>query len=241
MEAKSPIKPMSPQAAYAEAWMYYLTGKFTLGEIADMLNFHLPTLTAYSGRHKWATTRKAIFDKAGEGLRQKTAERIEKARIAHQNFMLDQMEESREKIDGMKIGEADPNMPEPEEGKPKRIVSVGQKLALMGQVQDIANKVLKLDVEEKTDENMDGFRLLVALQGNTRPDDSEAPLGIIRSNNAHPEPPATLDLVDNEGAFELLRQMQGGVEDTSEEIEALHAQALKPETSQPLPTKLTFA
>lgn len=172
---------------YAEAWMYYLTGKFAMSEIADALELDINTLSTFAMRHGWKAARQKIWDKAGSGLKKALADRIEKARIAHLNFALDQLDETAEVIGSMKVGEEDPHgKPNKETGeKPK--VTVERKLSLTRQQHEIATSVLKLDDDKNEDETALGFQILIGLQTNTQPVNSEASTGILRSNNALPD------------------------------------------------------
>lgn len=181
---------LSPQGKtremYAEAWLYYLTGNFTLKQISEVCNIPYVTLTSYSGTNKWAQRKMEIHRKAGHALKDKLAERIEQARIAHQNFMLDQLDETKEGIAELKIGKEHPHA-RPNAAGQVRIVLVNEKLELLGQQQAIASDVLKLDDEEKPDSNRDGFSFLIGLASSTLPRETKAPLGILSSGNAMPE------------------------------------------------------
>lgn len=203
------------KSVYSEAWLYYLTGKFTMIELADVLGINHTTLQTYAARNEWFKKRKAIHDKAGSGLTKKLEERIEQARIKHQNFMIGQLEETSEAIGQMKVGENDP-FHTPTDNKPFKKVLVNDKLDLLEKQQRVATPVLKLEDDRKEDNNAFGFQFLLAMQqgGGVKqiepksefedmgfgevidvettlsamdvlPANSEAPLGIIRSNNAH--------------------------------------------------------
>lgn len=177
---------MTPKEMYNEAWLYYLTGNFTLVEIAEHLNINKQTLYTYAGRNSWSRRARDIQAKAGRGLKQSLMERIEKERIKHIEFALDQLNETGEAIALMKIGQENEHARKGKNGK-KPVVTVNDKLELLDSQDKIARRVLKLDDEEKTDPNDIGFRQLVGLGVSIHLHNSEATTGILSSNNAHLE------------------------------------------------------
>lgn len=223
--------------AYNAAWLYYLTGNFNIKEISELVDMPYQTLLVHAGKHGWNKMRRAIHKEAGRGLKESLAERIEKARLAHQSFMLDQLSESAEGIERKVIGEKDF-----EDEKGEKNVRVVDKLNLIEQQHRIAGSVLKLDDMEKPDPIRVGFEFLLqlgAVQDPTKqlekmpsailplPDDSEAYTGIIRSNNAQSD--------DHETAELQVLEVKNGV--AGPPITEEHQE---PEDITPQPVKLSF-
>jgi len=184
---------------YAEAWMYYLSGNFTLKQIADVLDINYTTLSSFAGRNGWGRTRAKIHKDAGKGLKEALAQRIEQARIRHQNFMLDQLDETADGIAAKVVGEIDP-----EDAKGEAKVTVSQKIDLIDRQQNVAAKVLKLDDIKDLDPVRLGFEFLMSLGGKPHPVISDANTGILRSNNAQLEGPDESKNTENMPVMEVI-------------------------------------
>lgn len=246
------MQTMNAKEMYAEAWMYYLSGNFTMRQIAEALEIPYHTLTTYAGRNKWARKRADIHKRAGKGLKDSLQARIEQARVEHLHGMMDQLEETAENIAMKEIGEADPDDPEG-----KRIVKVGDKLSLIEQQHRIATSVLKLDDVPKADPTREGFEFLMSLRALPLSNNSDANAGIIRSNNALPDSSSTheievqaevieQDQQKNEDLIAMLRRNGYDAHDISHctELPATPADIPPPPSMEPglkpAPAKLTF-
>lgn len=238
------MQTMNAKEAYAEAWMYYLTGNFTTKQISEVLDIPMTTLIKHMHRNKWRERRQGIHEKAGNGLKKKLAERIEQARIQHMEMTLDGLDETAAEIAERKIGELDPDDP-----KGERKVTLTHKMDLIDHQHRIATSVLKLDDIEKTDPNRVGFEFLIALQGNTHMTISDANPGILRSNNAQLEDHVTPEI---EAESEILEVVDGVARKVKHEdlVEMLRANGYDahdishcdelPPTPKDIPVKLTF-
>jgi hypothetical protein len=222
--------------AYAEAWMMYLSGNFNIKQIAEILDIPYPTLMLHSSRNSWNIMRRKIHKEAGRGLKESLAERIEKARLAHQHFMLDQLDETAGGIERKVIGETDF-----EDKDGERIVKTGDKLNLLEQQHRVAASVLKLDEVEKVDPVRVGFEFLLQLsaqepmkQLEKMPSailpleaNSEASTGIIRSNNAYPDDDVPLKMQENQPVMEVSNGVARPVNANDVEIEDITPQPVK--------------
>lgn len=132
---------------YAHAWLLYL-GQMTLDRISQVTGISEEKLYKRAKDYGWYHARTLAIQRAKSAVNLDLKNRIEKHRVLHQTFVLDQLSNTQEVIERI----------------PDGFETVGVKLELLEQHDTIARKTLKLDEPDKSDPNTMGFHLLIALQ-----------------------------------------------------------------------------
>lgn len=160
------------------AYHIFLAGA-THEEVSEIAGIPHIVVINYSAKHQWAKRRELSRKFAHKAISEDLTRKLEKARIRHQNFMVDQLYETQSHIEQIQIGT---NL---EVGE----VHVMDKLAVLTCQHNLAARVLNLDNQKPEDPNELGFAMLVAMSRTTN-----APLGT--ENN-----PVTYDLKGDEYAI----------------------------------------
>lgn len=171
---------------YELAFALYCGG-LTFAEIMrheKFRQFHPQRLAEFSSKNNWAE-KKAEIARMQKGSATVNAakllqERLVTEGIKHQSFMLDELHRERRVF----------------ENRLKDEKTQLERLKIMGSMDDIARRTSKLDVEQHVNPITQGFAILVGLQVSTPDSQTNAPLGILRSNNAHLEGVVEADFVD---------------------------------------------
>jgi hypothetical protein len=139
---------------WATAWLLFLGGA-THEEISEMCKIPEKTVKVYSGEHFWAQRRSGALKRANVAVRQSLSKRIEKARLEHTEYMLDELDSQKNHL-GMLAVSPTPNKDEGE-------VSIGYKMNMIEQHDRIARKTLEMDNDNLMDPTQLGFAMLAQL------------------------------------------------------------------------------
>lgn len=160
-----------PRHDWDAAWILYVAGA-TLEEVSEASGIPYGELIQYSAKKAWQANRAATHKLANKNVTDKLATRIQRLRVKHQHFVLDQVEEVAGHIEQTEVGMIDPDDPEG-----KRRMTMGKKIDLVQKLDTLVRPTLGLDEkEEKVDPVAAGFAMLVAMgkgmqQGTLRAND----------------------------------------------------------------------
>jgi hypothetical protein len=134
------------------AWVIFLAGA-TMEETSEISGIPFQRVIEYSLSHNWKKQRAIAKEFAQKAIKNDLAKKLEQARIKHQSFMVDQLDETQTHIEKITIGT------NTDAGE----VHVMDKLAVLSCQHSLAAKVLSLDNQKPEDPNELGFAMLVAM------------------------------------------------------------------------------
>lgn len=145
--AKLTAKQVKGRYNWEAAWHLFIAGA-TLEETSNMLAIPYSTMVSHASKCQWAARRTQALEVAREAIKTDLKGRVEKARVKHQEAMMDLLDETMAHIETTPISDENP---------------VERKLAAMDKQDVVARRVLGMDKESDNDPMKAGFLLLASI------------------------------------------------------------------------------